>query len=79
MNALLFKQQNFPSRDSLDFTVSLLACSMEYEYLSEVPVLTIDVNEDFKGSKTRSADMIEKVSEWQLSPAEVFKLSHNSC
>ncbi len=79
MNALLFKRQNFHSRDSLDFTVSLLACSMEYEYLSEVPVLTIDVNEDFKGSKTRSADMIEKVSEWQLSPAEVFKWSHNSC
>lgn len=36
---------------------------MEFDYLSDVPVLTMDVNEDFKGSKTKSADMIEKVSD----------------
>uniref|UniRef100_A0A8C6V210 Deoxycytidine kinase n=1 Tax=Neogobius melanostomus TaxID=47308 RepID=A0A8C6V210_9GOBI len=35
--------------------------SMEFEYLNNVPVLTIDVNEDFKGNKNKSADMIEKV------------------
>ncbi|XP_053196066.1 deoxycytidine kinase [Scomber japonicus] len=37
---------------------------MEFEYLNNVPVLTIDVNEDFKGSKIKSADMIEKVKEF---------------
>lgn len=39
------------------------AHSMEFEYLSDVPVLTMDVNEDFKGSKTKSANMVEKVSD----------------
>ncbi|XP_069369864.1 deoxycytidine kinase [Paralichthys olivaceus] len=38
--------------------------SMEFDYLSEVPVLTIDVNEDFKGNKNKSADMMEKVKEF---------------
>lgn len=38
--------------------------SMEFEYLSDVPVLTIDVSEDFKGNKNKSADMIEKVKEF---------------
>lgn len=36
---------------------------MEFDYLSDVPVLTIDVNEEFKGNNTKSADMIEKVSD----------------
>lgn len=40
-----------------------LAHSMEFEYLSDVPILTIDVNEDFKGNNLKSADMIEKVSD----------------
>lgn len=35
--------------------------SMEFEYLSDVPVMTLDVNEDFKGDKIKCADMIEKV------------------
>uniref|UniRef100_A0A8C8DGK8 Deoxycytidine kinase n=1 Tax=Oryzias sinensis TaxID=183150 RepID=A0A8C8DGK8_9TELE len=35
--------------------------NMDFEYLKDVPVLTIDVNEDFKESKNKSADMIEKV------------------
>ncbi len=43
--------------------VSPLAYSLEFEYLSDVPVMTIDVNEDFKGNKTKRADMIEKVSD----------------
>lgn len=43
--------------------MSLLAHSMEFEYLSDVPVLTIDVNEDFKGNEIKSAHMIEKVSD----------------
>lgn len=34
---------------------------MDFEYLGEVPVLTIDVNEDFKNSKNKSGNMIEKV------------------
>ncbi len=42
--------------------MSPLAHSMDFEYLSDVPVLTMDVNEDFKGKAIRSADMIEKVS-----------------
>lgn len=45
--------------------MSLLAHSVEFEYLNNVPVLTMDVSEDFKGSKIRSADMIEKVSDSQ--------------
>lgn len=36
---------------------------MDFEYLNQVPVLTIDVNEDFKGNEIKSADMIEKVSD----------------
>lgn len=43
--------------------VFLLAHRMEFDYLSEVPVLTIDVSEDFRGNEIRSADMIEKVRE----------------
>ncbi|XP_037341101.2 deoxycytidine kinase [Pungitius pungitius] len=35
--------------------------TMDFEYLSDVPVLTMDVNEDFKGDEIQSADMIEKV------------------
>lgn len=46
--------------------MSPLAHSMEYEYLNDVPVLTIDVNEDFKGNKTKCADMIEKVSNLRI-------------
>ncbi|XP_075939210.1 deoxycytidine kinase [Anarhichas minor] len=38
--------------------------TMEFEYLSDVPVLTIDVNENFKGNEIKSADMIEKVKEF---------------
>lgn len=46
----------------------LLAPRMEFEYLNDVPVLTIDVNEDFKGDEVKRADMIEKVSDrWALS------------
>lgn len=41
----------------------LLAPRMEFEYLNDVPVLTIDVNEDFKGNEIKRADMIEKVSD----------------
>lgn len=41
---------------------------MEFKYLSDVPVLTIDVNEDFKGNDLKSADMIEKVSDIYISP-----------
>ncbi len=34
---------------------------MEFEYLNEVPVLTLDVNDEFKDNKIKCADMIEKV------------------
>ncbi|XP_064423694.1 deoxycytidine kinase isoform X2 [Latimeria chalumnae] len=37
---------------------------MDFEYLNAVPVLTLDVNEDFKGDKTKCADMVEKVREF---------------
>lgn len=39
----------------------LLTRRIDFEYLSEVPVLTIDVNEDFKNNENRSGNMIEKV------------------
>ncbi|XP_033846090.1 deoxycytidine kinase [Periophthalmus magnuspinnatus] len=38
--------------------------TMEFEYLSEVPVLTIDVNEEFARNKNKGTDMIEKVKEF---------------
>lgn len=41
----------------------LLAPRMEFQYLSDVPILTIDVNEDFKGNEIKRADMIEKVND----------------
>ncbi|MGH0184722.1 UNVERIFIED_CONTAM: hypothetical protein FKN15_015894 [Acipenser sinensis] len=34
---------------------------MEYEHLNDIPILTLDTNEDFKGDKIKCADMIEKV------------------
>ncbi|KAM4634422.1 deoxycytidine kinase [Polymixia lowei] len=37
---------------------------VEYEYLNDVPILTLDVNKDFKGDKVKSADMVEKVKEF---------------
>ncbi|XP_036385545.1 deoxycytidine kinase [Megalops cyprinoides] len=37
---------------------------MEFEYLNDVPILTLEVNEDFKGDKVKCADMIEKVKEF---------------
>ncbi|XP_033862346.3 deoxycytidine kinase 1-like [Acipenser ruthenus] len=37
---------------------------MEYEYLNDIPILTLDANEDFKGDKIKCADMIEKVNEF---------------
>lgn len=36
---------------------------MDFEYLGEVPVLTIDVNEDFKHNENKSGNMIEKVTD----------------
>lgn len=40
---------------------SSLSLSMEFEYLSEIPILTLDVNEDFKGDMEKCSNMIEKV------------------
>ncbi|KAM6985478.1 deoxycytidine kinase [Aplochiton taeniatus] len=37
---------------------------MEFDYLNNVPILTLDVNEDFKGDKVKCGDMIEKVKEF---------------
>lgn len=39
--------------------------SMDFEYLKEVPVLTLDVNDNFKDNKVKCADMIEKVQHTQ--------------
>ncbi|XP_076850520.1 deoxycytidine kinase [Brachyhypopomus gauderio] len=38
--------------------------SMEFNYLSEVPILTLDVNDDFKGNTVKCADMLEKVKDF---------------
>lgn len=38
--------------------------SMEFQYLNEVPILTLDVNDDFKDNTNKCADMIEKVKEF---------------
>ncbi|XP_060635382.2 deoxycytidine kinase [Anolis sagrei] len=37
---------------------------MDFEYLQDLPILTLDVNEDFKGNKDRHENMIEKVKEF---------------
>ncbi|XP_035615155.1 deoxycytidine kinase isoform X1 [Oncorhynchus keta] len=37
---------------------------MEYKYLNNVPILTLDVNEDFKVDQVKGADMVEKVKEF---------------
>uniref|UniRef100_A0A673ZF88 Deoxycytidine kinase n=1 Tax=Salmo trutta TaxID=8032 RepID=A0A673ZF88_SALTR len=34
---------------------------MVYEYLIDTPILTLDINKDFKGDKVKGADMVEKV------------------
>ncbi|XP_010223133.1 PREDICTED: deoxycytidine kinase, partial [Tinamus guttatus] len=36
----------------------------DFEYLQEIPILTLDVNEDFKGKKDRYDHMTEKVKEF---------------
>ncbi|XP_034287151.1 deoxycytidine kinase [Pantherophis guttatus] len=36
----------------------------EFEYLQKVPILTLDVNEDFKGNRDKHENMIEKVQEF---------------
>ncbi|TWW66364.1 deoxycytidine kinase [Takifugu flavidus] len=36
----------------------------EFDYLNQVPILTIDVNEDFQENKLKSAGMVEKVKEF---------------
>uniref|UniRef100_A0A8C6Y4K1 deoxyguanosine kinase n=1 Tax=Naja naja TaxID=35670 RepID=A0A8C6Y4K1_NAJNA len=36
----------------------------EFEYLQKVPILTLDVNEDFKGNREKHENMIEKVQEF---------------
>ncbi|CAL8277418.1 unnamed protein product [Merluccius merluccius] len=37
---------------------------MDFEYLNKVPILTLDVNEDFIGKKEKCANMVEKVKEF---------------
>lgn len=53
---------------------------MEFEYLNNVPVLTIDVNEDFKGNDLKSANMLEKVSDIYIFPLclrdPIFPMQH---
>lgn len=48
---------------SLTVSPVLSAHRTDFEYLNDVPVLTMDVNEDFKGNHSKSVDMIEKVSD----------------
>lgn len=43
--------------------LSLLAHRTEFDYLNEVPILTIDVTENFKDDQFKGTDMVEKVSD----------------
>lgn len=36
----------------------------DFDYLQDIPILTLDVNDDFKGDKERSETLIEKVKEF---------------
>lgn len=47
-------------------------CSMGFDYLCEVPVLTLDVNDDFKGNKFKCADMIKKVTTLPVFPCPSY-------
>ncbi|XP_034048869.1 deoxycytidine kinase [Thalassophryne amazonica] len=38
--------------------------NIDFEYLNDVPILTMDVNDEFKGDKIKLTDMIEKVKEF---------------
>ncbi|TSK71975.1 Deoxycytidine kinase [Bagarius yarrelli] len=50
---------------------------MDFDYLCEVPVLTLDVNDDFKGNKLKCADMIEKVAPLPvLAPPLILMFMH---
>lgn len=44
--------------------LSLLTHRTEFDYLNEVPILTLDVNEDFQENKLKGAGMVEKVRIW---------------
>ncbi|XP_067850620.1 deoxycytidine kinase 1-like [Heptranchias perlo] len=37
---------------------------LHFQYLNKVPVLTLDVNEDFKGNEAKCEDLIEKIKEF---------------
>lgn len=43
------------------YSLLVLIHSMVYEYLIDTPILTLDINKDFKGDKVKGADMVEKV------------------
>jgi len=43
------------------FSLFLSQYRTDFEYLQEIPILTLDVNEDFKGKKDRYDHMTEKV------------------
>ncbi|XP_061554593.1 deoxycytidine kinase isoform X1 [Phycodurus eques] len=44
--------------------------TMDFEYLADVPVLTLDATEEFKRDKSKGADMLEKVREAAKSSME---------
>lgn len=43
------------------FSLFLSQYRTDFEYLQEIPILTLDGNEDFKGKKDRYDHMTEKV------------------
>ncbi|ETE66703.1 Deoxycytidine kinase, partial [Ophiophagus hannah] len=42
------------------FERSVYSDRTEFEYLQKIPILTLDVNEDFKGNRDKHENMIEK-------------------
>lgn len=48
----------------LIFSLFLFPCRTDFEFLQEIPILTLDVNEDFKGKKDRYDHMTEKVKKY---------------
>lgn len=45
----------------LTFSMFLSQYRMDFEYLQEIPILMLDVNEDFKSKKDRYDHVTEKV------------------